>query len=261
MRNGIFLSALLATVMFGGTALAENYGDNTDKRSTRGHSIKEQVLDKMKEGFGKQSHSSAATRRELKQDSVTSRSRPRGEVYGDQATRSGKTRASSAAGRNMSATGSVNTPSEVRAMLKMIMPMHGAYRTSQASEGADSYGGGGALSRIPNGKNSSKNWSASGAVNTPSEIKAMLTRINPMRGAYRTSQAAEGADSYGGESKVKAPNSDRAKNSVHFKNERGEVINTTEGNTATAMKNRAMRDQMIGMIKAKMAAKAGMAGK
>jgi hypothetical protein len=260
MRNGIFLSALLATVMFGGTALAENYGDNTDKRSTRGHSIKEQVLEKMKEGFGKQNHSSAASRRDLKQDSVTNRSRPRGEVYGDQATRSTKARSTTFGGRNSSASGRVNTPSEVRAMLKMINPLAGAYRTSQAAEGTDSYGGN-LMSRIPNGKNGGKNMSASGRVNTPSEIKAMLQVINPMRGAYRTSQAAEGADSYGGESKVKAPNADRTKNNVHFKNDRGEVINTTQGNTATAMKNRQMRDQMIGMIKAKMAAKAGMAGK
>jgi len=255
MRNGIFLSALLATVMFGGTALAESHGDYTEKRA---HTIKERVLEKMKEGFGKQSHSStAATRRDLKQDQVAGRSRPRGEIYGDQATRGSKSRATTASGRNMSASGRVNTPTEVKAMLQLINPMNGAYRTSQAAEGTDSYAGN-KLSRVSLG---GKNRSATGRVNTPSEVNQMIQMIMPMRGAYRTSQASEGAESYGGQSKVKAPGSDHTTTNVHFKNDRGEVINTTKGNTATAMKNREMRDQMIGMIKAKMAAKAGIAGK
>jgi hypothetical protein len=100
----------------------------------------------------------------------------------------------------------VNTPSEIRAMKRVIHPMYGAYRTVQALEGTDSYGG---ESLVPNGKGQAqgtqRNLSASGAVNTPREIKAMRAMINPMSpGGVR--MAAQGTDSYGNDTPYVAPN-------------------------------------------------------
>ena len=194
MRMGLFMTALLASTLFSGTALADQYGDDAGQKQNRGQSIKERVLEKQREGFAKASREKATDRsRQLKQPE---RHKPAGDIYGDQATRSGgKTRASQAAGKNMSASNTVNTPREIKAMVSRINPMFGAYRTSQAAEGADSYGG---RSNVPNGKvEGQRNMSASGAVNTPAEIKQMLRSINPFHGAYRMA-AGDGADSYGG---------------------------------------------------------------
>ena len=48
---------------------------------------------------------------------------------------------------------------------------------------------------------------------------------------------------------------------VHFKNDKGEVMRSTHGNTATAMKNRALKNEIMGMLKAKMAQKMNIEGK
>lgn len=201
MRNGLFLSAVLASIFVTGVAMADRADENDSKRYSRGQSIKEQVLEKQREARSSRAvESKNVTRTNKAQDQRIGRSRPHGDVYGDQASRSTtKSTVTVASGRNMSGSNAVNTPREIKQMLRMINPMLGAYRTSQAAEGTDSYGG---ESMVPNGKGEgsrSRNLSATGAVNTPAEIKQMLLMINPMFGAYRTSQAAEGTDSYGGD--------------------------------------------------------------
>lgn len=268
MRKGLFFAALLATSTFGATALADR--TESDNQGSRGQQIKEQVLQKQSEGFGKSRHESKATRNSASSPARPEAGRPRGEVYGDQATRSGKTassRISHAAGKNMSATSAVNTPSEIRAMRKMINPMYGAYRTA-AGGGTDSYGG---EAMVPNGKytqaggGTAKNMSATGSINTPAEIRGMLLMINPMYRAYASAPGG-GTDSYGGRSLTPAGYSTGGKTSAttshpHFKNDKGEVQNTMKGNTATAMRNRELAQRVEAMMKAKMAAKAGMSGK
>lgn len=263
MRKGLFFAALLATSTIGATALADR--TESDNQGSRGQQIKEQVLQKQREGFGKSRAESKATNHGAT-PARPEQIRPRGEVYGDQATRSGKgvsSRISQAAGKNMSASGAVNTPSEIRAMRKMINPMYGAYRQA-AGDGTDSYGG---ESMVPNGKGTqgSKNMSATGAVNTPSEIRGMLKMINPMYGAYRVA-AGDGTDSYGGRSLTPAgyhtgKNTSATTSHPHFKNDKGEVQNSTRGNTATAMRNRELAQKAEAMLKAKMAQKANIAGK
>jgi hypothetical protein len=261
MRKGLFLGALMFSALLANVALADR--SDADDKNTRGQQIKERVLDKQREGFTRHSHD--AVRTSSKEASrKLEHARPHGDVYGDQATRS-TTKPGSNAARNLSATNSVNNPSEVRAMKRMINPMLGAYRTSQASEGAESYGGSDS-SRMKVGSGSSaKNFSATGAVNTPAEIKQMLKMINPMNGAYRTSQASEGAESYGGAdntyASVRRHQQGGSTASVHFVDERGKLQNQTVGNTATAMKNRELRQNVEKMIKAKMAHKANAEGK
>ncbi len=203
MRKGLFLSALLASIFVTGAALADRNDDNSSesKRYSRGQEIKQQVLEKMREAKTKavrESKSSTTKTASKALDRRYVKSRPHGDVYGDQATRS-MTKAApvTASGRNLSATGSVNTPREIKQMLSRINPMYGAYRTSQAAEGTDSYGGE-SMTKTQTQNGQQRNMSATGAVNTPAEIRAMLRMINPMHGAYRTSQASEGTDSYGG---------------------------------------------------------------
>jgi hypothetical protein len=194
MRKAVFVPAMLASLLISTAALAQS----------RGEMIREQVLAKQSEGFGRPSRGDfeRAPREAIQR---IDRMSPRGEIYG--ADRGGMKTTTTGAGssqRNLSATGGVNTPSEIRAMKRVINPMYGAYRTSQAQDGTDSYGG---ESLVPNGKGqgqgtTARNLSATGGVNTPSEIRAMKRVINPMHGAYRTSQAPDGTDSYGGESLV-----------------------------------------------------------
>lgn len=255
MRKGLMFGLIVvASTFVGGTALAER--NESDTRSSHARTVKEKVLEKQKEGARAHRNDQSSQRTTApKSDKI----RPKGDVYSDQAQRSGaKSRASEKAGRNMSASNTVNTPSEIKAMLRMINPMYGAYRMSQAAEGTDSYGG---SSMVPNGRGGQKNLTATGAVNTPAEKKAMGRMINPMKGAYSTSAAAEGTDSYGGSSLVSYAHGDHTTLHVHFKNDKGEVINSTHGNTATAMKNREMRNSMVSMMKEKMAKAAKIEGK
>ena len=260
MRKGLFLGVLLSSLMMVGTAAADR-NDSDDKKASRGMQIKEQVLQKQKTSFTKAAQAERVQKQNVR--NPLDRARPKGEIFGDQAGRSGKSRASQAAGRNLSATGAVNTPVEIRRALKMINPMLGAYRTSQAMEGTDSYGG---QAMVPNGKGSGaskqKNLTATGAVNTPAEIRAMVRMINPMHGAYRMSAAAEGTDSYGGKSMTPgAYGMSAGGGHVHMKNERGQVNKETRGNTATAMKNAKIKEAIEGKIKAKIAEKAKIAGR
>ena len=198
MQSGLFLGVLLASTLVGSTALAER--NDSDSQGLRGRAMKEQVLEKQRESFSRvsrvESHTNAKTERNVRDPRSG-----KGDVYGDQAQRShGASRATTSSGRNLSATNTVNTPREVKAMTGRIHPMKGAYRVSQASEGAESYGG---TSSVPNGRSgqsglAGKNLSATGTINTPREIRAMLSMVAPMKGSYRISQAAEGAESYGG---------------------------------------------------------------
>lgn len=254
MRTGLFLGALLATMLVGTTALAER--NDTDARSSKGRQIKEQVLEKQKEGYGRSSHSNVQQRNENRPQAVRERTRPRGDVYGDQAQRSSnRSRQSEKSGKNYSASGNVNTPSEIRAMLRMINPMFGAYRTSQAAEGTDTYGSASVgVSRTKTGASSNgggKNYSATSKVNTPSEIRKFLKIINPMKGAYSTSAANDGADSY---SYTTASNAQLMRNrnnaSVQFKNEKGER-STAQGRTDTASKSKATREKLTSAVKEK----------
>ncbi len=264
MRKGLFLCALMATAMVGGTALADR--TESDNKSTRGQQIKEQVLEKQREGFSKSSTQARPDSKAPK--SAIERSRPRGEVYGDQATRSNNKMRSGAARGAAAGSSKVNTPTEIRAMRQLINPMYGAYRTSQADSGTDSYGG---ESKVPNGKSggtgmASKNLSATGKINTPAEIRGALHMINPMYGAYRTAASDQACESYGGRSMTPAGYHNAGSNSaatrhVHFKNDKGEVMSSTHGNTATAMKNRALKNEIMGMLKAKMAQKMNIEGK
>ncbi len=241
MRKGLFLSALLASMFISGAAMADRSDDEQqDKRISRGRDLKQQVVEKMREQRTKVSKETAAKARNNKAiEQKLSRSRPHGDIYGDQATRGGKSTATTASGRNMSATNSVNTPREIKAMLSRINPMYGAYRTSQAAEGTDSYGGDSFYGKARSTNGQEKNLSATGSVNTPAEIRAMLRMINPMHGAYRTSQAAEGTDSYGG-SEPFATGSSRANTS------------TADNVKRAAQKNEKLRQNINDIVKAKM---------
>jgi len=253
MRNGIFLGALLASVFVGGTALADRSDTETNNKPSRVQDIKERVLDKMKEGNKGALQREAARAGSKSTLEKASRSRPKGDVYGDQATRSTSKVPGAERGRNLSGTAAVNNPSEIKAMKRMINPMLGAYRTSQAAEGTDSYAGN-EDSRMKSGSGSSaRNLSATGAVNNPSEIKAMLKMINPMLGAYRTSQAAEGCDSYGGGDEFSPFNQSKATTKVHFKNSKGELIGETKGENKLAARNKDMREKLNKHISDKIA--------
>lgn len=198
MRNGLFLSALLASIFVTGAAMADRADENNSSKYSRGRQIKEQVLEKQREGHAKLVREAANTnvRNNRALDQRVARSRPHGDVYGDQAARSTTKSQVSSAGKSLSATSSVNTPREIKSMLSRINPMYGAYRTSQASEGTDSYGG-----RTFYGKDNRtgrvKNMSMSGTVNTPKEIQAMLGMFGP--GAASQAGGSPGStDSYGG---------------------------------------------------------------
>jgi hypothetical protein len=200
MRKGLILGALLASVFVAGTALADQYGDDENRgKASRGQSIKDRVLEKQREGFAKarMEKASQAARKNL--DNRMERVRPKGDVYGDQATRSGQSRMSTASGKNMSASSSVNTPKEINRMIKVINGMHGAYRTCQAVEGTDSYGGGfmTAYNRAQQANGRAKNMSATGATNNPREIRTMMSMFGP--GAAAQAGGSPGStDSYGG---------------------------------------------------------------
>jgi len=244
MRTGLFLGALLATTLISGVALADRNSDDSNQKSTRGHDIKERVLEKQREGFGKVSKGDNSYRVGSKQDATKAeRVRPRGEIYGDQASRGAKT-AASQRGKNLSASNSVNNPSEIKAMQKLINPMKGAYNTSEALDGTDSYNGN-KNSYMKSGSGSSaKNLSATGSVNNPSEIKAMLKMVNPMNGAYRTAQAAEGCDSYGGNDENSPFAQSKGNTQVHFKNDKGETLGKTTGENKSAARSSAMRERL-----------------
>ena len=202
MRKGLFLSAMLASLFVTGAAMADRNGDNeTNSKFSRGQQIKEQVLDKQREVKTRAVREATTRARGNKAlDQRMARMRPHGDVYGDQASRSTTKSAAATGGKNLSATNSVNTPREIKQMLQRIHPMHGAYRVSQASEGTDSYGGRsfyGNSSRGANGAMRSKNMSATGTVNTPKEIQAMLGMFGP--GAASQAGGSPGStDSYGG---------------------------------------------------------------
>jgi hypothetical protein len=106
------------------------------------------------------------------------------------------------------------------------------------------------------------NLSASNATNTPREIRSMLKMINPMGGGGFV--AAAGTDSYGGKSLTPeaygrgagGQQQSASQRHVHFVDAQGRVIGDTKGNTAHAMKNRALRDAVLGMIKSKAGEKA-----
>jgi hypothetical protein len=244
-KVGLFFGAFLATALFGGTAFAERTDDYASSRTGNARPIKEQVLERMKEGHSGGRGTSEArtyTRREMPE-----RIRPRGEVYGDQATRA-QTRSQGSSSRNLSASNKVNTPSEMRAMRRMINPMSGAYRTA-AGDGADSYGGN-LDSRMKTGGTGGKNLSATGKVNTPSEIKAMLKMINPMHGAYRTA-AGDGTDSYGGAAPYSPWASSKGTTTVHFKNDKGEVVGVKTGENGAAKRVAEARERLDKEIRAK----------
>lgn len=245
MHKGVLLSALLATLLAAPAAMADR--TDTDQRaSSRSKQIKEQVLDKQREGFGKGTASSGSTSRVAKDlTNKHDRMRPRGEIYGDQATRGGSA-ARGGSRANASSTGAVNTPSEIRAMKRMIHPMYGAYRTVQTSEGTDSFGGG---SMVPNGKSAGqKNMSASGSVNTPKEIAGMLSMVGGIRGSVG---AGGSTDSYGGKSMRHAFDpAHRPRTGVHFQNERGEVTKSTAGFSNMAQKSKT-RERVNAAVRAK----------
>ncbi len=255
MRKGlIFGAALVASMLFGGTAFADRADEgssNSNNRPSRGQAIKEQVLEKMREGSSRSSASrSNSSRRE---NAVTERIRPKGDIYTDQGTRGSKSKATTASGKNMSASNKVNTPREIKQMLKMINPLFAANRTSEIAEGADSYGG----DPYVKGKSQdgrSRNMSSTNKVNTPREIKQMLLMINPMFGAYRTSQTAEGADAYGGSTPASPGymSSRKGTNTVHFKNDKGEVIGKSTADTGASKRVKESRQKMNDAIKAKM---------
>ncbi len=246
MHKGMIVSTLLAALFVAPAALADR--TEVDQKSSKGMQIKERVLEKQREGFraSKETTSSRAVRDPLSRADLM---KPRGEVYGDQATRSSVSSPGSRATRGMSASNAVNTPSEIKKMKAMINPMAGAYRTCQAAEGTDSYGGG---SMVPNGKGASrKNMSASGAVNTPKEIKAMLALLGP-------SAASEGGspgstDSYGGKSHRHAfDKAHRSKTGVHFQNERGDVTKSAAGFSDLTAKTSKARERTNAVVKSKL---------
>ncbi len=256
MRKGLFFgAALVASMLFGGTAFADRADESTNSngKPSRGREIKEQVLEKMKEGSSR--NASRAQNSSRRENAVTERIRPKGDVYTDQGTRGSKTKATTSSGRNMSASNRVNTPREIKQMLKMINPLFGAYRTVQAAEGTDSYGGDPtAKGKSQDGR--SRNMSNSNKVNTPSEIKQMLLMINPMYGAYRMA-AGGGTDSYGGSTPASPgyKSSRNGTNTVHFKNDKGEVVGKATGDTGAAKRVKESREKMNDAIKAKMSKK------
>jgi hypothetical protein len=235
---------LLATFLAAPVAMADRT-ESDQHSSRRSKAIKEQVLDKQREGTKASRATTARGGNDF--NKLQDRVRPRGEMYGDQATRGSSSRGAATVARNNSGTAAVNTPAEVRAMKRMINPMYGAYRTSQASEGTDSYGG---ESMVPNGKAAgSKNMSASGSVNTPREIKGMLAMVAGNHGA---AAAGGGTDSYGGKSMRHAfDKSHRPKTGVHFQNERGEVTKSLAGFSNTAQKSKA-RERANAVVNAKL---------
>ena len=260
MRNGLFLGALLATLMVGGTALAER--NDQDSKASRGRAIKEQVLDKQKEGFNRQQATVSSRSSTKMPANKATEKRQRGEIYGDQATSNGNKSRASSGGKNLSASSTVNNPSEIKAMLKMINPLNGAYRTSQASEGTDSYKGGGPGSvsgAFRNSAGQQKNLSATGSANNPSEIKALAKLVAPMQGAYSTCAAAEGADSYTSNIQGSMGNlmakGDRANRQVHFKNDKGEVTNSMKVDSSTAKKSSQVREKLSKSFADKMSKK------
>ena len=104
MHKGLLVSALLATFLAAPVAMADRT-DSDQRSSNRSKAIKEQVLDKQREGFAKSSQTAGTSARGgndfvNKQD----RMRPRGEVYGDQATRGNSSRGGNAVSKNFSAT-------------------------------------------------------------------------------------------------------------------------------------------------------------
>lgn len=252
MRTGLFLGTLLATALIGGTALADQNNDESNRQSFKAQDIKERVLEKQREGFKAARTSDASGGKASLKDARGERSRPKGEIYGDQGTRSTVKSQAAMRGKNLSASNAVNNPSEIAAIKKMINPMMGAYRTSEANEGTDSYGGS-TFSKMKSGSGSSaKNLSATGSANNPSEIKAMMKMVAPMKGAYSTSAASEGCDSYGGRDMTSPFAQSKGTTSVHFKNDKGELIGKVSGENKSASRNSVMRERLNKAIGEKM---------
>lgn len=195
MRLGMFMAALLATATFGSVALADRNNDDESKQGRRGRTIKEQVLEKQRHAPQERaSRATSSTGAKGKAPGLESKLTPRGEVYSDQASASGRRSSASNGGRNLSASNAVNTPREIKAMKQMINPMNGAYRVSQAAEGTDSYGG---SSMVPHEHGrGGKNLSATGLVSTPKEIDRMMGMLGKSQGSRCA--AGGGTDSYGG---------------------------------------------------------------
>ncbi|MBL8742953.1 MAG: hypothetical protein JNK04_17715 [Myxococcales bacterium] len=255
MRTGLFLGTLLATALIGGTALADQSSDDSNYKPYKGQEIKERVLEKQREGFKSSKSTETSGAKVSMKEARTERSRPRGEIYGDQATRSTAKSQAAMRGKNLSASNSVNNPSEIAAMKRMINPMLGAYRTSQANEGTDSYGGN-EDSKMKSGSGSrAKNLSATGSVNNPSEIAAMMKMVAPLKGAYSVSAASEGCDSYGGRKEYSPFAQSKGTTSVHFKNDKGELIGKTTGENKAAARSTAMRERLHKAIGEKMSKK------
>ena len=82
----------------------------------RAEAIKEQVLDKQREGV-RASRSTTTSRGGSDFNKLQDRVRPRGEMYGDQATRGSTSRGAATVARNNSSTGATNNPSEIRAAI------------------------------------------------------------------------------------------------------------------------------------------------
>jgi hypothetical protein len=254
MRTGLFLGTLLATALISGAALADrNSDDSNDRSAARGQDIKERVLEKQREGFKSARTSETSGAKVSMKDSRGERVRPRGEMYGDQGARSTVKSQAAMRGKNLSASNTVNNPSEIAAIKKRINPMNGAYRTSQATEGTDSFDGN-KDSKMKSGSGSrAKNLSGTGSVNNPSEIKAMLKMVAPMKGAYSTCAAAEGADSYTNDPGATNPFAQsKGKTSVHFKNDKGELVGKASGENKSASRNSAMHDRLNKAIGEKM---------
>jgi len=254
MRTGLFLGTLLATALFGGTALADRNSDDSNQKS-RGQDIKERVLEKQRDGFkSSKSYDVGGSKVDLK-DNRSERVRPRGEMYGDQGARSTVKSQAAMRGKNLSASNAVNNPSEIAAMKRMINPRMGAYRVSEAAESTDSYGGN-LNSKMKTGSGSSaRNLSATGSVNNPSEIAAMMKMVSPMKGAYSTSAASEGCDSYGGRKEYSPFAQSKGTTQVHFKNDKGELLGKATGENKSAARNSVMRERLHKAIGEKMSKK------
>jgi len=252
MRTGLFLGTLLATALIGGVALADQSSDDSNYKSHRAQDIKERVLEKQREGFKAAKSSETSGSKVSLKDSRGERSRPKGEIYGDQGTRSTVKSQAAMRGKNLSASNSVNNPSEIAAIKRMINPLMGAYRTSQATEGTDSYGGN-IDSKMKSGSGSAaKNLSGTGSANNPSEIKAMMKMVAPLKGAYSSCAAAEGADSYGGRDMTSPFAQSKGTTSVHFKNDKGELLGKVSGENKSAARSSAMRERLNKAIGEKM---------
>lgn len=245
MKLGMFMAALLATATFGTAALAERHDEDSSSKSNRGRSIKEQVLEKQKNGFERTAaRTTSVGARSSKIAGGQNKLAPRGEIYGDQASAGKRSVMSASGGRNLSASNAVNTPSEMKAMKKAINPMNGAYRVSEAAENTDSYGG---SSPVPNGHGKGKkNLSATGLVNTPKEMDRFMGMMGHAQGTR--SAAGDGTDSYGG-ARFWAPYSaSQGRTHVHFVDAQGNVKGVIDSSAHDRAKGKELRAKVNKMV-------------